>query len=66
MKLNASTAIALALVFSSVVGQTAAVSASSVSGDSPRQDQRVTPQDQIENATKTHACFMTLWGIKCC
>ncbi|HEY9798618.1 MAG TPA: hypothetical protein V6D30_23495 [Leptolyngbyaceae cyanobacterium] len=56
MKLSASTAIALALAFTAVAGQPAAVSASSVSGDSPRQDQRVTPQDHSEIAARSLAC----------
>lgn len=66
MKLTASTAIALALALTAVAGPTAAVSASSVSGDSPRQDQRVTPQAQIEKATKTNACFKVLGIPYCC
>jgi len=63
MKLNASTAIALALAFTSVAGNSAAaVAASSVSEDSARLDQHVAPQEQIENASTSNLmCVRNPW-----
>jgi hypothetical protein len=68
MKLNASTAIALALAFTSVAGNSAAaVAASSVSGSSNPQEQRITLQGQTEYAAATRGyCFRSPWGIICC
>lgn len=66
MKFTASTAIALALAFTASAGQPAAVSASSVPGDSPRQDQRVTPQDQIKDAATTKYFCIKVMGRKVC
>lgn len=65
MKLSASTAIALALAFTAVAGQPAPVSASSVSGDSPRQDQRVTLQDHNEIAARSLACRFRIPFARC-
>jgi len=68
MKLNASTAIALALAFTSVAGNSAAaVAASSVSGSSNPQEQRITLQGQTEYAAARRGyCFRSPWGIICC
>jgi hypothetical protein len=65
MKLNASTAIALALAFTSVAGNPVAVYASSVSEDSRRQDQPVAPQEQIDNASTSNLmCVRNPWTRK--
>ena len=68
MKLNASTAIALALAFTSVAGNSAAaVAASSVSGSSNPQQQRITLQGQTEYAAGIRGyCFWSPWGKICC
>jgi hypothetical protein len=61
MKLVASTAIALSLTFSTQVGA-APVSANASMENRVRQDQPVSPQEQIEDATTTNACYRFLWG----
>ena len=68
MKLNASTAIALALAFTSVAGNSAAaVAASSVSGSSNPQEQQITLQGQTQYTAGTRGyCFRSPWGIICC
>jgi len=67
MKLNASTAIVLALAFTSVAGNSAAaVAASSVSGSSNPQEQRITLQGQSEyGAARRGYCFRSPWGTLC-
>ncbi|MEQ9238672.1 hypothetical protein [Coleofasciculus sp. E2-BRE-01] len=60
MKLVASTAIALSLTFSTQVG-VAPVSANDSMENRVRQDQPVSPQQQIEDATTTNACYPVLW-----
>ena len=57
MKLNASTAIALALAFTSVAGNPVAVYASSVSEDSPRLSQRSTPENHREYEARQTGCI---------
>jgi hypothetical protein len=67
MKLNASTAIALALAFTSVAGNSAAVAASSVSGSSNPQEQRITLQGQTEYAAARRGyCVLIPWIGKVC
>lgn len=56
MKLVASTAIALSLTFSTQVG-VAPVSANDSMENSIRQDQPVSPQEQIEDATTPKGCW---------
>ena len=65
MKLTASTAIALALALTAVSGRPAAVSASSVPEDSPRQDQHVASQNQIKNAATTNFCIKFMGNRVC-
>jgi len=55
MKLVASTAIALSLTFSTQVGA-APVTANSTMENRVRQDQSVSPQEKIEDATQPDFC----------
>ncbi|MEQ9001708.1 MAG: hypothetical protein RID53_35050 [Coleofasciculus sp. B1-GNL1-01] len=60
MKLVASTAIALSLTFSTQVGA-APVSANANMENRIRQDQPVSPQQQIEDTTTSDFCIR-FWG----
>jgi hypothetical protein len=64
MKLVASTAIALSLTFSTQVGA-APVSANSTMENKIRQDQPVSPQQQIEDATQPDFCRRFLGTYMC-
>ncbi|MEQ8753634.1 MAG: hypothetical protein RID09_08960 [Coleofasciculus sp. G1-WW12-02] len=64
MKLVASTAIALSLTFSTQVG-VAPVSANASMENRIRQDQPVSPQQQIEDATSPNMC-RRIWGFWWC
>jgi hypothetical protein len=68
MKLTKSTAIAFTLALTSTFAPTAAVFATSVSGDSTNKTQAVSTQDQIESGSGTGArnfCFYTPIGLVC-
>ncbi|MEQ8960003.1 MAG: hypothetical protein RLP02_19100 [Coleofasciculus sp. C2-GNP5-27] len=60
MKLVASTAIALSLTFSTQVGA-APVSANASMENRIRQDQPVSPQEQIEDTTNSDAFYWRCW-----
>lgn len=65
MKLVASTAIALSLTFSTQVG-VAPVSANDSMENRIRQDQPVSPQEQIEDATSVDAKYLgCTWLTPC-
>ncbi|MEQ9358243.1 hypothetical protein [Coleofasciculus chthonoplastes] len=65
MKLVASTAIALSLTFSTQVG-VAPVAANNSMENKIRQDQPVSPQQQIEDATSPQGCWSFFpFGMRC-
>jgi hypothetical protein len=62
MKLTKSTAIAFTLALTSTLAPTAAVFASSVSGDSTNKTQAVSTQDQIESGTRASGICRTVYN----